>query len=190
VKGDISHLPFKDESFSLVTANMVVEHLATPDVQFAEIARILKAGGLCILLTPSAHGYPTLMARFVPSALRNRAIRILDGRSAEDVFRTYYRANTQQALKRLSEGSALEIVNITMLTTDALFAVLPPVAALELLWIRLLMAKPLRALRPNILAVLRKHRAGLSGCLDRLGDLASHRCSSGAKHANKVRQDL
>jgi ubiquinone/menaquinone biosynthesis C-methylase UbiE len=158
VSGDISHLPFKDDCFDLVTANMVVEHLQNPDLQFSEIGRILKTGGLCIVLTPNAFGYPTLLARSIPSAVKNRAIRLLEGRSAEDVFRTYYRANTHRRLKELSEANSLEIVSIAMVTTDALFAVLPPVVAVELLWIRILMTKPFRRLRPNILAVLRKRR--------------------------------
>jgi ubiquinone/menaquinone biosynthesis C-methylase UbiE len=157
VRGDISHLPFKDDCFTLVTANMVVEHLQNPDLQLAEIARVLKTGGLCILLTPNAYGYPALLARSVPRAVRNRAIRTLDGRSVEDAFRAYYRANTQRRLKELSEANSLEIVSIAMLTSDALFAVLPPVAAIELLLIRILMTKPFRGLRPIILAVLRKH---------------------------------
>jgi ubiquinone/menaquinone biosynthesis C-methylase UbiE len=155
-KGDIAHLPFKEASFNLVTANMVIEHLQNPARQFAEIGRILKTGGLCILLTPNAYGYPTLLARLVPRGAKNRAIRLLEGRGAEDVFPAYYRANTQRALKAVAESNSLEIVKVTMATTDALFAVLPPVVALELLWIRILMTRPFRGLRPNILAVLRK----------------------------------
>jgi SAM-dependent methyltransferase len=156
VGGDVSHLPFKDDCFDLVTANMVVEHLENPDLQFAEIGRVLKAGGLCILLTPNAYGYSTLLARSVPSAVRNRAIRVLDGRSPDDVFLPYYRANTRRKLKQLSEANSLEIVSIAMITSEALFAVLPPVVVLELLWIRILMTESFRALRPIILAVLRK----------------------------------
>jgi ubiquinone/menaquinone biosynthesis C-methylase UbiE len=159
VKADIAHLPFKQESFSLVTANMVVEHLQNPAHQFAEIGRILRAGGLCILLTPNAYGYPTLLARLVPTPVKNRVIRLLEGRRSEDVFPTYYRANTRKALRAVADASSLDVVSARMVTTDAMFAVLPPVVAFELLWIRLLMTTPFRDLRPNILAVLRKRHA-------------------------------
>lgn len=47
VVGDISHLPFSGESFDLVTANMVVEHLSDPLAQFCEIRRILKPQHCC-----------------------------------------------------------------------------------------------------------------------------------------------
>src|SRR4051812_1010754 len=51
VRGDINHLPFKNDYFDLVTANMVVEHLASPDVQFREVGRILKPGGTFLFHT-------------------------------------------------------------------------------------------------------------------------------------------
>lgn len=156
VGGDISRLPFKNDCFELVTLNMVLEHLQTPSASFAEIARILKVGGTCIVLTPNAHGYTTLLARSAPTAVKRGAVRILEGRKAADVFPAYYRANTPRRVKELSQASSLMVVSITMLTTDAVFAVVPPVAALELLWIRLLMTKPFRGLRPNMLAVLKK----------------------------------
>jgi ubiquinone/menaquinone biosynthesis C-methylase UbiE len=156
VGGDISRLPFKDACFELVTLNMVVEHLRTPSASFAEIARILKSGGTCIVLTPNANAYTTFLARSVPAAVKRRAVRILEGRKAVDVFPAYYRANTPRRVKQLSAASSLRVVSVAMLTTDAVFAVVPPVAALELLWIRLLMTRPFRGLRPNMLAVLRK----------------------------------
>ena len=39
VMANISRLPFADESFDLVTANMVIEHLEDPMRQFREIIR-------------------------------------------------------------------------------------------------------------------------------------------------------
>src|SRR5438552_3817688 len=56
VCGDITGLPFRDGSFDLVTANMVVEHLRDPENQFREIGRILRPGGMLLLHTPNALG--------------------------------------------------------------------------------------------------------------------------------------
>lgn len=53
IRGHITKLPFRDSSFDLVTANMVVEHLESPDVQFQEVNRILKPGGVFIFHTPT-----------------------------------------------------------------------------------------------------------------------------------------
>ncbi len=53
VAGNISKLPFRDSTFNLVTANMVIEHLDDPESQFREILRVLKPGGTFILHTPN-----------------------------------------------------------------------------------------------------------------------------------------
>jgi 2-polyprenyl-3-methyl-5-hydroxy-6-metoxy-1,4-benzoquinol methylase len=163
VKADISCLPFKNECFDLVTANMVIEHLREPGPQSREISRVLKPGGHCILVTPNAYGYPTILARCVPDMLRRRLVRVLDTRKATDVFRSYYRANTEQRIRAVAEASSLDVVQIAMVTTDAVLAVIPPLAGLELLWIRLLMTKPFRRLRPDLVATLRKSECGAPG---------------------------
>src|SRR4030095_86368 len=53
VRGNINRLPFPDSFFDLVTANMVVEHLADPVEQFCEINRVLKPGGRFLFHTPN-----------------------------------------------------------------------------------------------------------------------------------------
>ena len=46
--------PFEDESFDLVTAMEILEHLAiNPDFFFTEAARVLKPGGRMLLTTPN-----------------------------------------------------------------------------------------------------------------------------------------
>src|SRR5438876_3557772 len=44
VSGDIETLPFRDNSFDLVTANTVLEHVRDPRRLFGEIARVLAPG--------------------------------------------------------------------------------------------------------------------------------------------------
>ena len=48
VEGSLAALPFRTESFDVVTANMVVEHLSDPDGILREIHRMLKSGGLFV----------------------------------------------------------------------------------------------------------------------------------------------
>ena len=159
VVANISQLPFPDGRFDLVTANMVVEHLEDPVSHFRELSRVLKPSGVCLLLTPNAHGYPTILARRIPDALKRRLVRLLDGRSECDVFRTFYRANTPEQLREVADASDLHVSELALVTTEAVGAVIPPVAIMELLWIRLLMTTPFRQLRPNLLAALRKQPA-------------------------------
>jgi ubiquinone/menaquinone biosynthesis C-methylase UbiE len=156
VRGDMTRLPFRANSFDLVTANMVVEHLDNPDVQFLEVSRVLRPGGIFIFHTPSAYGYPIMLARFVPRGPKLTLVRLLDGRKAEDVYPAFYRANTRRRIEELSRLTGLEVSELRMLVTDATFNVLPPIAAVELAWIRLLMTETFKPLRTNVIAVLTK----------------------------------
>jgi len=156
VRGDITSLPFDDNSFDIITSNMVIEHLKDPLVQFKEIARILKPGGIFIFHTPNKYGYPNILARFIPESLKNKAIYLLQGRIEDDVFDTYYRANSRDQITRLAQAADLKIEKIRMLVSSAQFIVIPPLVILELLWIRLLMTSPFRSLRTNIITVLKK----------------------------------
>lgn len=156
VRGDIVHLPFIDSSFDLVTANMVVEHLENPEIQFAEISRILKPGGKFLFHTPNARGYFSLLRRLVPDALANKLVTLLDGRNAADVFPVQYRANTTKSIGRLAHASGLEVTKTKMVVSEAVFQVVPPLALFELLWMRILMTEQLRPFRTNIIALLGK----------------------------------
>ncbi|HEX9862705.1 MAG TPA: class I SAM-dependent methyltransferase, partial [Candidatus Bathyarchaeia archaeon] len=52
VAGDAEHLAFASDSFDLVLASEVVEHLWHPQSFFAEAYRVLKAEGYLIVETP------------------------------------------------------------------------------------------------------------------------------------------
>jgi ubiquinone/menaquinone biosynthesis C-methylase UbiE len=156
VRGNIAELPFIDNHFDLVTANMVVEHLDKPEVQFQEIYRILKPGGLFLFHTPNALGYLTIGARLVPEAFKDRLVYLLDGRSENDVFEAHYKANTRNRIGELAQASGFELVKIKMLVSEAGFMFIPPLAIPELFWIKVLMTKSFKPLRTTIIAVLKK----------------------------------
>jgi ubiquinone/menaquinone biosynthesis C-methylase UbiE len=160
VRGDISWLPYRDESFDVVTANMVVEHLRDPEEQFREIARVLRPGGLVLLHTPNLLGYSTVLNRLFPAWLKRTVIRTLDGRSPDDVFPTFYRANTARRLATVAESAGLPVDSVQMVGSDPMFAVIPPLAAIELVALRVLLTRPFRRFRIGIIAVLRKPANG------------------------------
>jgi ubiquinone/menaquinone biosynthesis C-methylase UbiE len=159
VRGHIDTLPFKDNHFDLVTANMVVEHLANPALQFSEIHRVLKPGGVFLFHTPNALGYPTVINRMVPEQLKHKLIYILDGRKEDDVFETHYAANTRAQISALSESTGFEVALLRFAASDAVFALIAPVAIPELIYLRLLMTERFKKWRTNIITVLRKEPA-------------------------------
>lgn len=150
--GDIGRLPFADASFDLVSANMVVEHLDDPVTQFREIHRVLAPGGVFVCHTPNVRGYPVLAGRWIPDAVKRLMARGLDGRREPDVFKTFYRANSARALKRLAAVSRLRLRDLRMTVTSAVLAIVPPLALLELLWIRVLRSPGFQSLRPTMIA--------------------------------------
>ncbi|HUS82885.1 MAG TPA: class I SAM-dependent methyltransferase, partial [Dehalococcoidia bacterium] len=100
VRGDVQQLPLADASFDAVLASHVMEHLPEPEKALAEVARVLKPGGRCLLLTPNRFHYVPLVASLLPQRLHvwfNRR----RGVPERDVFPTLYRANTVGRLRRL-----------------------------------------------------------------------------------------
>ncbi len=56
VKGPAEKLPFKDQSFDLVIASEILEHLIAPEKVLQEIDRVLKPEGLAIVTYPNTGG--------------------------------------------------------------------------------------------------------------------------------------
>ena len=53
--GDGTRLPFPDGAFEVVTSFETVEHLDERDRFIAELGRVIRPGGLCVLSTPNAN---------------------------------------------------------------------------------------------------------------------------------------
>lgn len=155
-QSSVGALPFADSSFTLVTANMVMEHVADPVSMLQELRRVLSPHGFLIFHTPNAKAFPTVLTRLMPDAIKQRAAYLLDGRESKDVFPTHYRANTAAEIRRLADVCGFESVELRLISTTATFALVPPLAVMELLWIRSLRRPTQADKRSNIIAVLRR----------------------------------
>ena len=158
--GSIDRLPFADASFDLITANMVAEHLAHPEQALAEVARVLRPGGLFAFHTPNHRSPLVRLSGWMPQAPKNLLIRLLEGRDEDDVFPTVYRLNTEGDIRALAEEAGLGVRELTHLETTASTLVLGPFVVFELLWIRRLRRESRRHLRTNLVVVLEKPSAG------------------------------
>lgn len=97
-------LPFADESFDLVLADHVIEHVQRDDAQQVadEVMRLLKPGGWFAARTPNKWGVIGVGARAVPNNLHTKVLHKLQpGRLDFDVFPVAYNMNTRKDLARL-----------------------------------------------------------------------------------------
>lgn len=156
VCGEVNRLPFPENTFDLITANMVVEHIESPASVLNEIARILKPGGLFLFHTPNRLGYSSLVTHLIPPRLIPRVAEFLLARNPEDVYQTFYRLNSKRAVEAAARAAHLDVAEFTYLESSAQARMLGPFVIFELLLIRLLRARGLAPLRTNIIAALRK----------------------------------
>lgn len=114
ILSDGSAIPYADETFDLVFADNVLEHLTEPAAVFSEVARVLKPGGLFLFKTPNKWHYMPLIARATPHSF-HRWINRRRGRSEEDTFPTVYRANCRKDIARLATETGFAVDNIELI---------------------------------------------------------------------------
>lgn len=156
-KSDSNQLEFSDNTFDVVTANMVMEHLDQPLVMLKEVHRVLKPGGIFIFHTPNLRGHIAFLSNFIPSFITKKLVYFLTGRREDDVYPTFYKANTLKQIEELAETSNFEHVKTYMnqghpLAMGILF---PPIYFLELLWVKLILSEKFKNYRGNIVCILR-----------------------------------
>lgn len=156
IVADIERLPFANEAFSLITANMVVEHLENPENLLREVYRVLAPGGSFLFHTPNARYFEVAIAQRCPKAFVKAVAGILDGRGGDDVFHTHYRMNTADKIEALSAECGLVTSSLRHLESTAQGIMLGPLVIPELLVIRMLRLSALQKYRSDLLVVLQK----------------------------------
>lgn len=137
---ELDRLPFRNASFDLVTLHWVVEHLEDPARVFREIARVLAPGGLVILRTPNSASYYVALARIgvrlIPDRLADALVRYMQHREPDEVFPTFYKANTRRDLSATAARVGLVAERIILFADQPLFYFVAPFAVVELLLAR------------------------------------------------------
>jgi SAM-dependent methyltransferase len=108
---DAGGIPYPDDTFDLVFADNVMEHLADPLGALTEVKRVLKPGGSFLFKTPNKTHYMPTVARLTPHCF-HQLVNRRRGRAAADTFPTLYRANTGRAVRRLAAASGFAVSSI------------------------------------------------------------------------------
>src|SRR5580704_1498578 len=106
-------LPFADQTFDIVFADNVLEHLRDPRRIFKEVARVLRPGGRFFAKTPNRWHYVATLARLTPHAF-HAWFNTRRGRKSVDTFPTLYLANTPHQIRALGSSVGLETESITL----------------------------------------------------------------------------
>ncbi len=109
-------IPFATQSFDLVAASWVLEHVEEPAHFLSEVSRVLRPGGWFVALTVNGEHYVSLLARllgWLPLEWTQLLVRCFYGRPGHDTFRTHYRLNTARLLQRAANASGLELTRLS-----------------------------------------------------------------------------
>lgn len=104
-------IPYPENSFDVVFADNVLEHLPDPAAILKEINRVLRPGGVFLGKTPNAWHYMPLISRCTPLSF-HRYINRLRGRAEVDTFPTCYAANSGPTIRRLAKETGFVPVSI------------------------------------------------------------------------------
>jgi SAM-dependent methyltransferase len=122
--GDIANAPYPDASFDVITLWAVLEHVYDPNRMLAQAHRLLKPGGVVIILVPN---FNSIQARFmcqddVPRhltmftrktlgrMLRNNALEPIDWSCGQDLYGGSIRGWLNFVVKRLGGEPMTEIL--------------------------------------------------------------------------------
>ena len=96
----------------MVVSRWVLEHVTHPETFLAEVARVLRPGGVFVSLTVNARHYVPWLARLLhlaPHSWTQQLMRCLHGRAEEDTFPTCYRMNSLAQVRRAAQKTGLDL---------------------------------------------------------------------------------
>lgn len=159
VQAGAQHLPFHNQSFDLITVNMVMEHLKHPSPVFQELERVLAPGGIILVHTPNLANYLVfgnrVLSKMLPRRVHAALVRTSEKRREEEIYPTFYHANTPGRLRK-SIGHALEMTVEFMPAPRPFFHYFAPFAVVELLMVRLSQLRPLQRFGTTLFVTIRK----------------------------------
>ncbi len=96
-------------AIDIAYSRAVMEHLETPEAAYAEIARVLKPGGVYVFTTPSIYDYGSIAALLIPNRFHAAIVSATEGRAGEDVFPTVFGSNSRRTITRQAHGAGLQV---------------------------------------------------------------------------------
>jgi SAM-dependent methyltransferase len=113
--------PLDGETFDLVLARYVLEHVKSPAEFLRNVRKALKPGGEFLFLTPNLLHPAIVMSRGMPHRLKERILRTTNRcLDMSDVFPTYYRMNTTNTIRRQAVQAGLTVKKLMVKQPQAI----------------------------------------------------------------------
>jgi SAM-dependent methyltransferase len=127
INGAGDNLPFVAASFDLAFASWVLEHMASPALDFAELGRVLRPGGAFVFITPNRRHPLIAFNRFAAriGGLQDQLVARLYGRAAADTYPAYYRANSRAQIEKVVQKAGLALEKMALVPDPTYLAFRP-----------------------------------------------------------------
>jgi SAM-dependent methyltransferase len=156
LEGDICRVPLRDGVADFVTSRWVFEHLSDPADAIREIGRLLKPGGIALLVVPNKRHPGMMLSTALPLGVKQRLLFALNGIEEDLVFPTYYRANTEADLDRQFHANGFGKVELHYLRDPSYWLFSDKLFRAAVTAGKVAQRLPLRRFRMHILGVYRK----------------------------------
>jgi ubiquinone/menaquinone biosynthesis C-methylase UbiE len=156
VVGTADYLPFEDNSFDLIVAAWVFEHVEHPEQVCAEIYRALKPGGRLIFLTPNSWNYNVWIIRLIPNSFHHFFTRRLYQRQEHDTYPVRYKINSPRKIAKILLPLGFKEEQLILNGDPSYISFNPLLFKLACFLERLLDMKPLQRARVHIIGVYQK----------------------------------
>lgn len=99
---NLEFLPFKNETFDMITNIGVLEHIKNPDKVLGEFERVTKSNGKYVFLLPNLLNPVMLFGKYTPTIMHVKLIGKLLERDKTEIFPTYFRLNSVNTLDKFA----------------------------------------------------------------------------------------
>lgn len=152
-------VPVGDGTVDLVTSRWVFEHIADPAAALREIFRILKPGGVALLIVPNRLHPGIFLSSLLPLRLKQVFLRSSSGVEEELVMPTYYRINTEGSLDRAFGAAGFERIEVHYVRDPSYWLFSRTVFRTAMLAGAVAERLPLHRFRMHLIGVYRKPKA-------------------------------
>lgn len=164
--GDVTKgLPFRDQTFDIVTSRSLLEHLSDTEAFARHAVRVLRPGGYFIHLCPGKFAPFAMINHVLPNAAARRLLYYFHPSYEQDCgFRAFYDRTYYSAMKGILERSGFEVVEIRRRYYQSIyFNFFVPFYLISLLYDMTARTLGARNLASQLLIVARRRASGTAG---------------------------